>query len=95
MPPDEFDGGEQNPVRRYALEIIARTEEELTDVEVLAGDASEEFWYTDLCLEKLRRLPSEIDPLLLCRTYTNLQAYHVVKRAMDELQRRRMTKGGH
>jgi hypothetical protein len=93
LPPDELDGSDPNPVRCYALEIIARTENDLSDVEILASDASEEFWYIDLCTQLLHRLPSEIDPLLLCRTYTGLQAYHVVKRAMEELQRRKMGKG--
>lgn len=83
---DPIDGSELNAVRTRALEILVRTEDEMTDLELFAR-APDAFWYVDLCLEKLGRLPSEVDPLLGCREYTTIQAYHIVKKAMDEIAR--------
>jgi hypothetical protein len=74
-------------VRDRALALLARTDDDLTDAEIFAQQ-EDGFWYIDLCLDQLHRLPSEVDPLLLCREYTQLQAYNVVKRAMQELQQK-------
>lgn len=63
-----------------------RSLDDMSDVELFASQ-DEQFWYVDLCIERLHRLPSEIDPLLLCRTYTELQAYQIVKDAMTKLTR--------
>ena len=78
-------------MRDRALELLVQTDDDLTDAEIFAQQG-DPFWYVDLCLEKLHRLPSEVDPLLLCREYTEIQAYHVVKRAMNELQLSRLKK---
>lgn len=78
-------------MRDRALELIARSDDDLTDVELFAQQG-ESFWYIDLCLDQLHRLPSEIDPILLCREYTEIQAYHTVKRAMNDLQMSRLRK---
>ncbi len=83
---DPIDGSELNYVRRRAIEILGRTDDDLSDLELFAR-APDAFWYVELCLEKLGRLPSEVDPLLGCREYTTIQAYHIVKKAMDEVAR--------
>jgi hypothetical protein len=70
-----------------ALELLARDDDDLTDQEIFAQQANDSFWFTSLCLETLHRLPSELDALLLCREYTMLQAYHIVKRAMATMAR--------
>ena len=59
----------------------------MTDVEIFAQEATDEFWYTSLCIEQLHRLPSEVDQLLTCREYTLLQAHSIVRKAMTELAR--------
>lgn len=58
----------------------------MTDAEIFAQQ-DEAFWYIDLCLQTLHRLPCEIDALLTCRAYTEMQAYSVIKRAMEALTR--------
>lgn len=58
----------------------------MSDVELFAAQ-DEQFWYIDLCIEKLHRLPTEVDALLLCRAYTELQAYQLIKSAMLKLTR--------
>lgn len=83
---DEEDGSEINAVRRRALELLGRTEDDLTDVEILAR-APDELWFMDMCIEDLHRLPSEISPILTCRECTWLKARSIVKRAQSDLQR--------
>jgi hypothetical protein len=83
---DEIDGSEVNAVRRRALELLTRSEDALTDAELFASQ-TDDYWYIDLCLEQLHRLPSEVDPLIGCREYTRLQAYYLVRRAIDDMQR--------
>lgn len=82
---DPIDGSEQNAVRRRALALLDLTHDDLSDAEMFAQQ-SDEYWYVDLCLEQLHRLPSEVDRILLCREYTALQAYQVVKRAIHDMQ---------
>lgn len=77
-----------NPVRTLALELAERDEAELSDAEVLAQDADDQFWYVSLVTETLHRLPSEIDPILTMREYCTLQAHSIIRKAMTELQRR-------
>lgn len=85
---DEIDGSEINAVRRRAIELTEhKDEDEMTDLELFAR-APEEFWYIDLCVDKLHRLPSEIDPVIGCREYTALQAHALITRAMGELMQR-------
>lgn len=81
---DPIDGSEMNAVRAAALESLNRTDDDLTDREIFAAQP-DEFWYIDLVLTTLHRLPSEVDPLLLCREYTELQAYSIVKKYMTQL----------
>jgi len=83
---DPIDGSEMNAVRRAALESLNRSEDDLTDRELFAQQ-DDQFWYIEMCMETLHRLPHEIDPLLLMRQYTELQAYHIIKRAMTGLIR--------
>lgn len=68
------------------MELLERTEDDLTDAEIL-GRSPDELWFMDLCVEELHRLPSEVNPLLMCREYTWLKARSVVKRAMADMQR--------
>ncbi len=77
-----------NPVRTRALEIMARGDGDLTDAEILAQDANDDFWFISMAVETLQRLPSEVEPLLTCREYTTLQAHSIIRRAMGELTRR-------
>ena len=84
---DPIDGSEMNAVRRAALESLDRADDDLTDREIFAQQADDSFWFIELCLETLHRLPIEIDPLLLCRHYTELQAYHIIKKVMTGLIR--------
>ena len=71
---------------RRALELVGRSDDDLTDVELLTK-GSDDFWYITLCLDSLHRLPSEVDRILLCREYTALQAHAVVQKAMTDLAR--------
>lgn len=82
-----MDGSDLNAVRREALALIARDEDALSDAEIFARQGDEEYWFVDLCLSQLNRLPCEIEPLLLCREYTVLQAHTIIKRAMEALSR--------
>jgi hypothetical protein len=71
-------------VRRLALELLDRTLDDLSDLEVLSRQ-TDDGWYMDLCLESLHRLPSEIDPILGCREYTALQARAIAAQARAQL----------
>lgn len=71
-------------MRRQVLKLLARTEDDLTDAELM-GRGSEEFHEMALWLD-LGRVPSEMDAIG-CREYTRLRAYGLVRRAMDDLQR--------
>lgn len=75
-------------MRREALRQAGRGGDldAMTDTELFAAQ-DPDFWYIDLCLETLHRLPIEVDALLLCRTYTELQAYQLIKNAMTRLTR--------
>jgi hypothetical protein len=72
-------------VRRRVLELLARTEDDLTDAELFAQQ-SDEFWFVELCTSTLHRLPSEIELILTCREYTLLQAHSIVSRAIHDMQ---------
>lgn len=74
-------------MRVEALKLIARDDDDLSDAELFARQGDEEYWFVDLCLESLHRLPCEIEPILLCREYTVLQAHSIIKRAMEGLSR--------
>lgn len=75
-------------MRARALESLARTNNDLTDAELFASQ-TDEYWFVDLCMEQLHRLPSEINPIITCREYTKLQAYYIVKRAIADMQQSR------
>jgi hypothetical protein len=49
--------------------------------------ATDDHWYVSLCIEDLRRLPSEINPILTMREYTLLQAHSIIKRAIADMQK--------
>ena len=72
-------------MRRQALELVKRTEDDLTDQELFAAQANDDFWFVSLCLDSLGRLPSEVSEILSCSEYTTLQAHNVVRRAMNDL----------
>jgi len=84
---DPEDGSPINAVQRQALALLDRTEDDMTDAELM-GRASEEHWYMGLCMERFHRLPSEVDLVLGCREYTALRAHGVVARAIDDMQRK-------
>jgi hypothetical protein len=69
------------------LELIERTDDDLTDAELFAREADAEYWLIDLAITQLHRLPSELEATLLQREYLTLSAYNVVKRAIDDCQR--------
>lgn len=81
---DPIDGSEINAVRRLALELIARGEDDLTDMELMLRQP-DDLWFADFCLTELRRLPSEVQ--IGMREYCALQARGVVKQAQDRLAR--------
>lgn len=74
-------------MRRRALELIARTDDDLSDAELFMQQALDDYWYVELCLGTLHRLPSELDATLTMREYGVLQAHQVIKRAISEMQR--------
>lgn len=80
-------------MQRRVLELLARTEDDLTDAELM-GRACDDLWYLDLCLDTLHRLPGEIDPILPCSLYTTLKARSIVRQAMDDMVRRWRTPQG-
>ena len=80
-------------MRRKALELMDRTLDDLTNIELMAR-APDALWYLDLCIDQLHRLPSEIDPILLCREYTELQARGIVKQAQERMSRVFQRTGG-
>jgi hypothetical protein len=63
-----------------------RSLDDLTDIELFARQ-TDDAWYVDVCIDQLKRLPSEIDPILGCREYTTLQARAIVGQARTELTR--------
>lgn len=73
-----------NAVRREALARMRRTTDDLTDAELFA-DQDDEFWFIDLAITALQRLPDELAPMLTCRGYTQLQAYFIVKSTIARL----------
>lgn len=74
-------------MRRRAFELIARTDDDLSDAELFMRQALDDYWYIDLCLETLHRLPSELDATLTMREYGRLQAHATIKRAISDMQR--------
>lgn len=74
-----------NAVRREALALLGRTDDDLTDAEIFAQSATDEFWFISLAIDQFGRLPSELDRILTCREYTLLQAHSIVKKAMTGL----------
>ena len=80
-------------MRRKALELMARTIDDLTNLELVTR-ATDELWYLDLCLDTLHRLPSEVDTVLLCREYTALQARGIIKQAQERISRVFQRTGG-
>lgn len=83
---DEIDGSEISATRRLALELLDRTIDDLSDVEVISR-VTDEGWFCDVCLDSLHRLPSEVDPILGMREYNLLQARAIVKDAQARLVR--------
>ena len=81
---DPIDGTEINAVRRLALAYLERTEADLSDAELFAQQ-SEDLWFADFCLDSLHRLPSEVEPILLCREYTLLSARGLVREAIQSM----------
>lgn len=76
-----------NAVRRRALDLLARTDDDLTDVELFMQQATDDHWFVELCVSSLNRLPSEINPILTMREYGVLQAHSIIKRAIGDMQR--------
>lgn len=78
------DGSRVNAVQRMALEMMDRDLDDLTDTELM-NRSTDDTWFIDLCLDKLHRLPSEIEPIMGCREYTSLQAFFIVKQAQQRM----------
>lgn len=78
------DGDPENSVARLALELLERDIDDLTDAELFSR-STDETWFIDLCLDKLHRLPSEVEPLMGCREYTTLQAFYIIKQAQSRM----------
>jgi hypothetical protein len=74
-------------VRREALALIGRDEDDLTDQEVFARQADSEYWFSKLALDTFHTLPSELGQRLLMREYVQLQAVQLISRAMESLAR--------
>lgn len=83
---DGIDGTENNAVRRLALELLDRTVDDLSDLEVF-GRQTDEAAFMSFCIEELRRLPSEVEPIMGCREWTLIQARSVVRSAQNQLMR--------
>lgn len=83
---DEIDGSEQNAVRRTAFALLDRTLDDLTDLEIFSRQTDEAV-FLDFCLDELRRLPSEVEPLIGMREWTMIQARGIVKQAQAQLMR--------
>jgi len=67
-----------------ALELAGRTEDDLTDLEIVLRQR-DELWFADFCIEELRRLPSEVEPVIGMREVMLIQARGVIKQAQREL----------
>lgn len=91
---DPVDGSENSLARRTIMADLARTDDDLTDAEIVSR-ATDDFWYIDLCVDQLHRLPSEVDPILTCREYTHLQAYSLVKRTLHKLAQKKAKNNAH
>jgi hypothetical protein len=82
---DPIDDSEMNAVRREALALMARDDDDLNDAELFARQATDDYWYVELCLSQLHQLPSEVDRILTCREYTTLQAHSLITQARTRL----------
>lgn len=58
----------------------ARTSDDLSDAEDLQRQ-TDAFWWMSYCRDNYHRLPSELDPLIGMREYTDIQAHALVERA--------------
>lgn len=69
-------------VQSYARELAYReVDNNRITEEVSLTSITVPYWFTDFCIEKLHRLPSEVEQYMTCREYTHLQAYYIVKGA--------------
>lgn len=64
--------------------LCDRTIDDLSDVEVISR-IEDDLWFANLCIEELRRLPSEVE--IGMREYSVLQARAVIKDAQARLTR--------
>lgn len=74
-------------MRREALALLNREEDDLTDQEVFARQADSDYWFARLAMDTFGVLPSELGQRLLMREYVQLQAVQLVSRAMESLAR--------
>jgi hypothetical protein len=66
--------------------LLERTDDDLTDAELFAREATDEYWFVSMCIKQLHRLPSEITPILMEREYLTLAAHNVIERAIADMQ---------
>lgn len=74
-------------MRRAALALLDRDEDDLTDQEVFARQGESDYWFARLALDTFHTLPSELGQRLLMREYVQLQAVQLISRAMETLAR--------
>ena len=70
-------------MRGRALQSLDRKDDDLSDIEHLAR-ANDEYSFTRFCIDELKRLPSEVEPQMLCREWTQIQAAQIVKSAYEK-----------
>lgn len=58
----------------------------MSDVEVVLRQ-TDEGAFLGFCLDELRRLPSEVEPIMTMREWTLIQARGIVRQAQSELTR--------
>lgn len=85
--PDPIDGDTDTPVRREALRLLGRTEDELNDWEHLMGTTDAYSWL-GYCLDTWGLTPERVDPWLTQREYTAIRAHQLVSAAYQNLAKK-------
>lgn len=76
-----MDGSHVNPIRDRALKELEKTPDDYTTLEDLQR-ATDDYWFTSVAIEKLHRLPEELEDIGMSSVCT-LRAYGIVKAAYD------------
>jgi hypothetical protein len=67
--------------------LLERTVDDLSDMELFSR-LTDEGAFVNFCIDELRRLPSEVAPVLGCREWTLIQARAIVREAQSRVMRR-------